>query len=132
MAIPTFLGKKLLLDRKPYLVIGVMPAGFEFPLRPGHLDQSELWIPMSFEPEQLTTGASSWQYEMVGPAEARGVDRASEERCGARGRGDHAELSGVHEQHSHYCERGAAARRDGDAMRGRWWGRCFWRSAWCC
>jgi putative ABC transport system permease protein len=60
------LGKKILLDRKPYLVIGVMPAGFEFPLKPGHLNQSELWIPMSFEPEQLTNGASSWQYGMVG------------------------------------------------------------------
>ncbi len=60
------LGDKILLDRKRYLIIGVMPAGFEFPLKPGHLNQSELWIPMSFEPEQLTTGASSWQYGMVG------------------------------------------------------------------
>jgi putative ABC transport system permease protein len=63
---PQILGKKILLDRKPYEVIGVMPAGFEFPLNPGHLNQSELWIPMSFEPEQLTAGASSWQYQMVG------------------------------------------------------------------
>ncbi len=63
---PDILGKKILLDRKPYVVIGVMPAGFEFPLSPGHLNQSKLWIPMSFEPEELTTGGSSWQYEMTG------------------------------------------------------------------
>ena len=30
-------GKKILLDRKPYVVIGVMPRSFEFPLVPGHL-----------------------------------------------------------------------------------------------
>ena len=50
---PHILGTKILLDRKPYIVIGVMPAGFEFPLNPGHLDQSELWVPMSFKPEQF-------------------------------------------------------------------------------
>ena len=60
------LGTKLLLDRKPYLVIGVMPAGFEFPLTPGHLDQSELWVPMSFKPQQFVDEASNWGYEMVG------------------------------------------------------------------
>ncbi len=59
-------GKKILLDRMPYLVIGVMPAGFEFPLTPGHLNQSELWIPMSLKPEEIVDQASSWQYEIVG------------------------------------------------------------------
>ncbi len=63
---PHILGTKILLDRKPYVVIGVMPAGFEFPLTPGHLDQSELWVPMSFKPEQFTDEASSWSYQMVG------------------------------------------------------------------
>jgi putative ABC transport system permease protein len=60
------LGTKILLDRKPYVVIGVMPADFEFPLTPGHLDKSELWVPMSFKPEQFIDEASSWQYQMVG------------------------------------------------------------------
>ena len=62
---PNILGKKLLLDRKPYLVIGVMPRGFEFPLESGHLNRVELWVPMSFTPEELTTGASHWGYQMV-------------------------------------------------------------------
>jgi putative ABC transport system permease protein len=61
------LGKKILLDRKPYVVIGVMPRSFEFPLVPGHLNRSELWVPMSFQPEELTGGGqANWSYSMVG------------------------------------------------------------------
>ena len=61
------LGTKILLDRKPYLVIGVMPRSFEFPLNPGHLNRTELWVPMSFAPDELTGGqASNWSFSMVG------------------------------------------------------------------
>jgi putative ABC transport system permease protein len=61
------LGRAIQLDRKSYVVIGVMPRDFEFPLRPGHLDQSELWIPMSFDKEELgQAGSANWDYNMVG------------------------------------------------------------------
>jgi putative ABC transport system permease protein len=61
------LGSKILLDRKPYIVIGVMPRNFEFPLIAGQLNRSELWVPMSFVPGELTPGASAnWSYQMVG------------------------------------------------------------------
>ncbi len=61
------LGKKILLDRKPYVVIGVMPRNFEFPLQPGHLNRSELWVPMSFSKGELSTGSeANWSYSMVG------------------------------------------------------------------
>ena len=64
---PGILGKKILLDRKPYVVIGVMPRDFEFPLVPGHLNRSELWVPFSFTPQELTTtSAANWSYQMVG------------------------------------------------------------------
>ena len=63
---PAVLGSKILLDRKPYVVVGVMPRSFEFPLVPGHMNSSELWIPMSFTQEELTTGAASWNFNMVG------------------------------------------------------------------
>ncbi len=64
---PQVLGSKILLDRKPYVVIGVMPSNFEFPLRPGQLDRTELWLPMSFRPDELgPAGAASWSYNMVG------------------------------------------------------------------
>jgi hypothetical protein len=48
---PQILGQKLLLDRKPYIVIGVMPRDFEFPLIEGQLNRSEMWVPMSFGPD---------------------------------------------------------------------------------
>ena len=60
------LGIKILLDRKPYIVIGVMPRDFEFPLVPGQLNNSELWVPMSFTEQEFTTGAASWNFAMVG------------------------------------------------------------------
>ncbi|MGD0628810.1 MAG: ABC transporter permease [Terracidiphilus sp.] len=60
------LGQKLLLDRKPYEIIGVMPRDFEFPLVPGQLNRSELWIPMSFTQAELVQGAGAWTNQMVG------------------------------------------------------------------
>lgn len=60
-------GKKILLDRKPYIVIGVMPRNFEFPLNPGRLNQSELWVPFSASAQELSsTAAANWSYRMVG------------------------------------------------------------------
>lgn len=60
-------GKKILLDRKPYTVVGVMPRDFEFPLYPGHVNQSELWVPLSLQPKEFTGGyAASWNLRMVG------------------------------------------------------------------
>ena len=72
---PQILGSKILLDRKPYLVIGVMPKNFEFPLVPGHLNRTELWVPVSFTQQELTQGAASWNFQMVGRLKA-GVNRA--------------------------------------------------------
>jgi predicted permease len=63
---PSVLGSKILLDRRPYVVVGVMPRNFEFPLVPGHLNSSELWVPMSFTQQELTTGAASWNFSIVG------------------------------------------------------------------
>ena len=61
------LGKKILLDRKPYVVIGVMPRNFEFPLTPGHLNRSELWVPISFAQQELApSSGANWSYSMVG------------------------------------------------------------------
>jgi len=60
------LGRKILLDRKPYEIIGVMPREFEFPLTPGQLNRSELWVPMSFTQAELLQGSGSWSYNMVG------------------------------------------------------------------
>ena len=63
---PNILGKTILLDRKPYAVIGVMPRGFEFPLQPGQLNRTELWVPLSLTEDELTKQAGSWNFPMVG------------------------------------------------------------------
>jgi len=64
---PGVLGTKILLDRKPYVVIGVMPRNFEFPLVSGQLNRTELWVPMSFTAqEQVPAAAANWSYQMVG------------------------------------------------------------------
>lgn len=63
---PGVLGMKALLDRKPYVIIGVMPRSFEFPLVPGHLNQSELWVPLSLTQQELTNaGVASWNFSII-------------------------------------------------------------------
>jgi predicted permease len=85
---PRIVGTKILLDRKPYIVIGVMPRNFEFPLIPGQINRAELWVPMSFRPDELSrTAASNWSYQMIGrlkpgisPAQAQSdADRVAQE-----------------------------------------------------
>jgi predicted permease len=64
---PGVLGTKFQLDRKLYEVIGVMPRSFEFPLLPGRLNRSELWIPLSLTPTELSfANGASWGFDMVG------------------------------------------------------------------
>jgi putative ABC transport system permease protein len=63
---PHVLGSSIVLDRKTYLIIGVMPRSFEFPLTDGHLNQAQLWVPMSLTPDELSDQhAGFWGYHMV-------------------------------------------------------------------
>ena len=62
---PRVLGQTVLLNRKPYQIIGVMPREFEFPLVPGQLNRSELWVPMSLTQNDLVQ-TGSWHYQMIG------------------------------------------------------------------
>jgi predicted permease len=74
------LGATILLDRKPYVIAGVMPRDFEFPLLPGHVDHAQLWVPLRLQAEEFLAGqAASWSFRMVGrlkpgvtPAQAQG------------------------------------------------------------
>ncbi|MGB7171360.1 MAG: ABC transporter permease, partial [Acidobacteriaceae bacterium] len=64
---PKILGTKILLNRKPYTVIGVMPRRFEFPIAQGILAHCMLWVPMSFtEQERRPDAAGDWDFAMVG------------------------------------------------------------------
>jgi putative ABC transport system permease protein len=63
---PGILGSSITLDRRPYTIIGAMPRSFEFPLEDGRLDQVQVWVPMSFTPEELAEEhAGFWGYQMV-------------------------------------------------------------------
>jgi predicted permease len=60
------LGKTVTLDRLPYAVVGVMPAGFSFPLTGIDFAQpAEIWVPMAFTPEQLAARGDNFNYSVV-------------------------------------------------------------------
>jgi putative ABC transport system permease protein len=85
---PRILERSLNLDRRTYSIIGVMPREFEFPLQPGHLDQAQLWVPMSFTADELSPEqAGFWGYNMVArlkdgvsvPQAAQDADRVAQQ-----------------------------------------------------
>jgi putative ABC transport system permease protein len=63
---PSVIGASLVLDRKPYQVIGVMPRNFEFPLSLGTLSGTQVWVPLSLTPDELSDEASGFfGYQMI-------------------------------------------------------------------
>jgi len=61
------LGRKILLNRKPYTVIGVMPRSFDFPIAEGIFSRCMLWVPISFTAmEKSPDAAGDWDFAMVG------------------------------------------------------------------
>jgi putative ABC transport system permease protein len=63
---PQIVGATIALDRRAYTIIGVMPRGFEFPLEPGRLEQSLLWVPLSLTPDELSDRrAGVWSYRLI-------------------------------------------------------------------
>lgn len=59
-------GKLIMLDRKAYSILGVMPRNFEFPLESGKLNQAQLWVPMSLAGDELSDDhAGFWGYHIV-------------------------------------------------------------------
>jgi predicted permease len=63
---PHIVGTSVILNRRTYSIIGVMPRSFEFPLLDGRLDEAQLWVPMSLGPAELSDDAAgNWGYQMV-------------------------------------------------------------------
>jgi predicted permease len=60
------LGSPIVLDRKTYSIIGVMPRSFEFPLETGRLDQAQLWLPMSLAANELSEASTGfWGFNLI-------------------------------------------------------------------
>jgi putative ABC transport system permease protein len=53
---PDIVGKALTLNSRPTTVVGIMPAGFDFP------DRAELWVPLGTDPQSL----DCWCYSTLG------------------------------------------------------------------
>lgn len=63
---PGVLGGSIVLGRKSFTIVGVMPRGFEFPLEPGRLDHAQLWVPLSLRDDELSDQeAGDWRFQMV-------------------------------------------------------------------
>jgi predicted permease len=60
------LGQSIRLDRKPYTIVGVMPASFIFPL-PGMAQgvAADLWVPLGLTKEDLQDYGDNFDYSVV-------------------------------------------------------------------
>ena len=108
------LGTKILLDRKPYLVIGVMPRNFEFPLVPGQLNRMRtVGSHELYSARALSPAARQLELPDGRASKAGHLSRAGAERRGACGARDHAQLSGGDGKPAYQFRSAAAAGGNG-------------------
>jgi putative ABC transport system permease protein len=64
----SILGRAVMLDRRPYTVVGVMPAAFEFPRRGPQSNNrpASLWVPMAFTDAQKQARANEFNQSVIG------------------------------------------------------------------
>jgi predicted permease len=63
---PAIVGKRVAIERKSYVVVGVMPPDFEFPF-PGvnGSEPARLWVPMGFTREELANVGDNFDYSVI-------------------------------------------------------------------
>ena len=64
----SIVGQTVTLDRRPYTVIGVMPAGFEFPRRGPQSNNkpASIWVPMAFTDGQRQERGNQFNHSVIG------------------------------------------------------------------
>jgi predicted permease len=65
------LGNTVILNRKPYSIVGIMPPDFKFPLE-GLLggNPADLWVPMGFTPDELSDVGDNFDYGAIAQLKA--------------------------------------------------------------
>jgi putative ABC transport system permease protein len=65
---PAIVGTTIQLDRRPYTVVGVMPASFEFPRRGPVLNNNpaSVWVPMAFTGNQRQARGNQFTQNVIG------------------------------------------------------------------
>src|SRR5258705_107343 len=90
---PQIIGKKLLLDGKNFTVVGVMPAGFDFPLQLFNLGsggqfggRAEIWKPLAFTDDQMKVRSSRgfWMVARLAPGTSAAQAQAEIETIDAQ------------------------------------------------
>jgi predicted permease len=59
------IGRTVTIDRVPHTIIGVMPAGFQFPLTAETTLPQELWVPMAFTDAERTQSGTNFNFAAV-------------------------------------------------------------------
>jgi putative ABC transport system permease protein len=70
---PEALGQSITLDNRPYTIIGVMPAGFNF----GR--DTDLWKPMGFTAEEMTIHGGHYLFSIGRVKDGESIDKARAE-----------------------------------------------------
>jgi putative ABC transport system permease protein len=62
------LGHRLILDRRPYTIVGVMPESFEFPKRgaDANAGPADVWLPLVFNPFERQARGMMYNHSVVG------------------------------------------------------------------
>ncbi len=62
------LGQRVMLDRQPYTIVGVMPAAFQFPKRGPQLngEPADVWVPLVFNPFERQARGMMYNHSVLG------------------------------------------------------------------
>lgn len=65
---PRILGRSILLNRTPYEIVGVMPAGLEFPPRGPQFnaDPADVFLPKTFTADELQQYGQGFKFNVIG------------------------------------------------------------------
>jgi len=62
------IGERILLDRRPFVIVGVMPAGFEFPKRGPQFNSepADVYLPLVFNPFERQARGMFFNHSVIG------------------------------------------------------------------